>query len=201
MGSIYADTEKFEVKFSGCVDGDTFKVLIDEKEYSVRLLAIDTPETIKPGSEVESYGKEASDYTCDKVTNAKKIELEYDDGSDEKDKYDRLLAWVYVDGDLLQKELISLGYAEVAYIYGDYKYTDDLYTLENTAKSSRVGMWSDDEKISSTEEISNKSNASDEESLWNQIQDLINDYIEKWIKDLIKDLNSYISKAIKEVFD
>jgi len=200
-GSIYADTKKFEVKFSDCVDGDTFKVFIDEKEYSVRLLAVDTPETVKPGSEVESYGKEASDYTCDKVTNAKKIELEYDEGSDEKDKYDRLLAWVYVDGDLLQKELISLGYAEVAYIYGDYKYTDDLYTLENTAKSSRVGMWSDDEKISSTEEISNKSNASDEESLWNQIQDLINDYIEKWIKDLIKDLNSYISKAIKEVFD
>lgn len=200
-GSIYADTKKFEVKFSDCVDGDTFKVLIDEKEYSVRLLAIDTPETVKPGSEVENYGKEASDYTCDKVTSANKIELEYDDGSDEKDKYDRILAWVYVDGDLLQNELISVGYAEVAYIYGDYKYTNDLYALEDTAKINKTGMWSDNEKISSTEEISTTNSSLDEESLWNQIQDLINDYIEKWIKDLIKDLNSYIKKAIKEVFD
>ncbi len=195
IGSIQANTERFEVKFSSCVDGDTFRVLIDEKEYSVRLLAIDTPETVKPGSEVESYGKEASDYTCDKITNAKKIELEYDEGSDKKDKYDRILAWVYIDDLLLQNDLISLGYAKVAYIYGEYMYTDDLYTLEDTAKSNKIGIWSN------IEEISNINNNSEEETLLNQIQDLINDYMKKWIKSLINDINDYISKLIKEVFD
>ena len=79
INSIYA---KETVKLSACVDGDTIKVLLDNKEYTVRMLAIDTPESVHPTKEVEYYGKEASEYTCDKVTNAKKIQIEYDDESD-----------------------------------------------------------------------------------------------------------------------
>lgn len=195
MCSVSADTEKINVKFSGCVDGDTFKVLIDGEEYSIRMLAIDTPETVKTGDDIEDYGKEASDYTCDKLTNAKKIELEYDDNSDMKDKYDRILAWVYVDDNLLQEDLISLGYAKVAYIYGEYKYTENLYTLEDDAKSNKVGLWSN------IEEISSETNDSNDDTFWKEIQDLVNKYIEKWIKGLINDLGNYINKLIKEGFN
>lgn len=192
ISDVYADTGRFEVKFSDCVDGDTFKVIIDDEKYSVRMLAIDTPEISK--SDTESYGKEASDYTCDKVSNAKKLELEYDPGSDKTDIYDRLLAWVYVDDSLIQSELISLGYAKVAYIYDEYKYTEDLYQLEDTASSNKIGLWSE-------EQLSSTTNETEETTFMNDLQNLIEEYIKSWIKELINDLINYINKVIKSVFN
>ncbi len=136
------------VSFSKCVDGDTIKIKKEGKEYTVRFLAVDTPETVKRNNPVEPFGKEASNYTCKMVSNAKKLTLEYDKGSSETDKYGRLLAWVYTDGVMLQEELIKNGYAEVAYLYGKYAYTEYLQDLEQQAKEKKVGIWSltDDEK-------------------------------------------------------
>lgn len=139
--------ETVEVKFSKCVDGDTAKFILNKKEITARFLAVDTPETKHPTKGVEPFGKEASNYTCDKLTNAKKIVLEYDDGSDKKDKYDRHLVWVYYDDNFLQEELISNGLAKVAYLYGDYKYTKDLQDAEVVAKSDKKGIWSDYEFV------------------------------------------------------
>ena len=130
-----------EVTFSKCVDGDTFKVILNEEEYTVRMLAVDTPETVHPTKGVEYYGKEASNYTCDKLTNAKRIELEYDENSDKKDKYDRLLAWVFVDDELLQELLVENGYAKVAYLYDDYKYTNLLEEKQELASAKNIGIW------------------------------------------------------------
>ena len=125
------------------MDGDTAKFILDKREITARFLAIDTPETKHPTKGVEPFGKDASNYTCDKLTNAKKIVLEYDDGSDKTDKYERHLVWVYYDDNFLQEELINLGYAKVAYLYGDYKYTTDLQNAEVVAKSDKKGIWSD----------------------------------------------------------
>ena len=58
-------------------------------------------------------------------------------------KYDRVLAWVYVDGDLLQKELVSKGYAQVKYVYDEYLFSEELKELEVEAKEKKLGMWSD----------------------------------------------------------
>lgn len=140
---VYA---KEEVKFSKCVDGDTLKVIIEDKEYTVRMLSIDTPESVKANTEVEYYGKESSEYTCKKLTNAKKIELEYDEKSDKFDKYDRLLAWVFVDNKLLQTELVELGYAKVAYLYDDYKYNDILKAKQELASTKNLGIWNKEAK-------------------------------------------------------
>lgn len=137
---------KETVKFSDCVDGDTIKVLVDKKEYTIRMLAIDTPESVHPTKGVEYYGKEASNYTCNLVKNAKKLEIEYDDDSDKIDKYDRLLVWVFVDGKLLQKELVSNGYAKVAYLYGDYKYTSELEDAQELASAKNIGIWNEEAK-------------------------------------------------------
>lgn len=135
-----------EVVFSSCVDGDTFKIKMSDTIYTVRMLAVDTPESVHPTKKIEFYGKEASDFTCDKLKNAKKIELEYDLNSDEKDKYDRLLAWVFVDDYLLQEMLVSNGYAEVAYLYDDYKYTPLLEDKQEVAKVYKLGIWNEEEK-------------------------------------------------------
>ena len=138
---VYA---KEVVKLSKCVDGDTIKVIIDNKEYTVRMLAIDTPESVQPSKPIEYYGKEASEYTCNKVSNAKKIELEYDPNSDKLDKYNRLLAWVFVDNKLLQEELVSNGYAKVAYLYNDYKYTSVLEEGQELASAKNIGIWNEE---------------------------------------------------------
>lgn len=135
------------VKFSDCVDGDTIKVLLDGKEYTARLLAIDTPESVHPTKEVEYYGKESSEYTCNKIKTAKKIEIEYDDNSDKMDKYDRLLVWVFTDGKLLQKELIENGYAKLAYLYDDYKYTSELETIQEKTSTKNIGIWDETAKL------------------------------------------------------
>ena len=134
------------VEFSDCVDGDTIKVVLDNKKYTVRMLAVDTPESVHPTKGVEYYGKEASEYTCNKVKNAKKLEVEYDPDSDKTDKYDRLLVWVFTDGELLQKDLVANGYAKVAYLYGDYKYTSELESVQEKASAKSLGIWNEEAK-------------------------------------------------------
>lgn len=114
--------------------------MIHGEDRTVRFLAVDTPEYTK---EKEPYGKEASEFTCQMLKEADTIELEYDSGSDAQDKYGRELAWVYVDGQLLQRLLVEQGLAEVAYIYGDYAYSDELYAAQEKAKAQGIGMWSD----------------------------------------------------------
>lgn len=135
--------EQVEVEFSKCVDGDTAKFVLNNKEITARFLAIDTPETVHPTKGEEPFGKEASNYTCNKLKEANKIKLEYDDGSEKTDKYDRHLVWVYYDDNFLQEELLNLGYAKIAYLYGNYKYTDDLKNIELVAKSNKNGIWGD----------------------------------------------------------
>ena len=141
-GVTYAN-EKKEVEFKSCIDGDTARFIMDKEEIKVRFLAIDTPETNHPKKGEEPYGKEAKEFTCNRITNASKIELEFDDNSDKKDKYNRYLAWVYVDDSLLEEELVQNGLAKVAYLYGDYSYTDELKKVEEEAKENKVGMYSD----------------------------------------------------------
>ncbi len=139
--------DKEEVTLSKCVDGDTAWFILDGDKIKARFLAIDTPEST---TKVEEYGKEASEYTCNLLTNAGTIEIEYDPDSDKLDKYNRHLVWVFVDGELLQETVIENGLAEVAYLYGDYKYTSRLESAEEIARENKVGMWSD---LSTDEDI------------------------------------------------
>lgn len=137
------EAKTISVKFKKCVDGDTATFTYNGEDLKARFLAIDTPETKHPTKGEEPFGKEASNYTCERLKSATKIKLEYDSGSDEKDKYDRHLVWVFVDDSLLQEELISKGLAKVAYLYGDYKYTNKLKESEKIANDKKLGIWSD----------------------------------------------------------
>lgn len=145
IGIIEINAKSISVEFSDCVDGDTAKFIYKKEEITARFLAIDTPETSHPTKGVQLYGKEASEYTCNKLKEANKITLEFDEESDEKDKYDRYLVWVFIDGKLLQKELISNGLASVAYLYGDYKYTSVLEVAQQSAEDNKIGIWSTQE--------------------------------------------------------
>ena len=135
--NVYAKKE--EVKFSKCIDGDTITVIINKEERKVRFLAVDAPEI----DTNEAYSNEAKEFTCNILTNAKKIYLEYDKNSDKEDKYERILAWVWADDILVQKELIKDGYAKIAYLYADYKYTSELSKFESIAKENKTNIWGD----------------------------------------------------------
>ena len=147
--------EKIEVTLSKCVDGDTAYFILNKKEIKTGFLAIDTPEST---TQIEKYGKEASNFTCEMLEDAKKIEIEYDSNSDKKDKYDRYLVWFFVDGKLLQNEIIKEGLAEVAYLYDDYKYTSILEQSEKIAKTKQLNIWSTSSQISTIKETSNEEN-------------------------------------------
>lgn len=139
--------EKIVVTLNKCIDGDTAKFNLNDDEIKVRFLAIDTPETVHPYKDKQEYGKDASEYTCSKLESAKKIELQYEETYYNKDKYNRYLAWIFVDDNLLQKELINNGYAKVKYVYAKYKYTEELKSEEEVAKENKVGVWSNVEEI------------------------------------------------------
>ena len=124
---------KFPVKLMSCVDGDTAYFT---KVGITRFLYIDTPEST---NEIEPFGVEAAEYTCNLLSNAKRIELQFDGPL--KDKYDRTLAWVWVNGELLQKNLINMGYVEKFYDFGDYSYEKELMKLQRQAQQKKVGIW------------------------------------------------------------
>lgn len=146
------EAEKIEVQLDSCVDGDTVSLILKKEKTKFRFLAVDTPESVHPKKKAEPFGKEASEYTCNMLTNAEKIEIEYDAGSDKTDKYSRHLAWIWVDNVLLQQLLVKNGLAEVAYIYGDYKYTMDLCKEQSGAVEAKLGIWESnrEEKYCST---------------------------------------------------
>ena len=135
-------SNKFSVKLDKCIDGDTARFFINGESKTVRFLAINAPEIQHDDVLEEFYGKESSEYVCKVLNRSSKIKLQYDPKSEKVDKYDRVLAWVFVDDKLLQSELVSKGYAEVKYLYDDYLYSNDLKDLEIKAKEKKLGMWS-----------------------------------------------------------
>ncbi|OZM56286.1 nuclease [Lottiidibacillus patelloidae] len=123
------------------VDGDTIKVIINNKEETIRLLLIDTPETVHPSKPVQPFGPEASTFVKE-LLEGKKVRIEL--GISERDKYGRLLAYVYTEsGEMVNELLLAEGLARVAYIYEpNTKYVDQFYAIQNEARKQNVGIWS-----------------------------------------------------------
>ncbi|CAI6288289.1 endonuclease YokF [Bacillus subtilis] len=133
--------ELVDVTLDRAVDGDTIKVTYNGNVDTVRYLLVDTPETKKPNSCVQPYGEDASKRNKELV-NSGKLQLEFDKG-DRRDKYGRLLAYVYVDGKSVQETLLKEGLARVAYVYEpNTKYIDQFKKNEQEAKSEKLSIWS-----------------------------------------------------------
>lgn len=138
------DANKIKVELVEIVDGDTAKFKMDGEQIIVRFFGINTKETVDPEIGEEAWGKEASDFTNEKLKNATKIELEFDSSADEKDKYDRYLAWIWIDDVLLQNLLVENGLAETYMLQNNYKYAGMLQESEEIAKNNKLGIWSDE---------------------------------------------------------
>lgn len=136
---LNTNAKKIKVEFDKCIDGDTISIKNNEIYAKVRFLAIDAPEIDKQ----EPYSTEAKEYLCNLIKNGKNLYLEFDNKSDKVDKYDRTLAWVWIDDTLLQKEMVKNGFAKVAYLYDNYKYASELKKFEEYAKDNKLNIWSD----------------------------------------------------------
>ena len=124
------------------VDGDTIRVDRDGEEIVVRLIGINTPETVAPNRPVECFGPEASARTKELVE-GKRVWLEYDEVSGLTDKYDRTLAYVWVSPEvMLNEELVREGFAE-QYVYSEgARFEAEIGVAEREAQSVAAGLWS-----------------------------------------------------------
>lgn len=123
------------------IDGDTIEIELYGKQEKVRLIGVDTPETVDPRKAVQYYGKEASNYVRSQLE-GREVELEFD--FNPRDKYDRLLAYVWIDGRNFDSELIRLGYAR-AYLRFPFRYFKEFEKLGRESEKNKVGMWADAE--------------------------------------------------------
>ncbi|WP_442637843.1 thermonuclease family protein [Rossellomorea marisflavi] len=135
-------TELVPVEFIRIVDGDTIKVKYQGEEKSVRYLLIDTPETSHPRLGKQPYGEEAKAFNASLVENGQ-VSLEFDVGG-RMDRYGRLLAYIYVDGELVQEKLVREGLARVGYVYPpSTRHLDRLEKAQELAKKEKKNIWSD----------------------------------------------------------
>ncbi len=123
------------------VDGDTIRVKYEGEEKAVRYLLVDTPETVHPKKTTERFGPEASNFMKELMKDGK-VEIEFDVGEKE-DKYGRLLAYIYVDGESVQEMLLRKGLARVAFVYPpNDSYVTRFKEIEAEAKKNKCGIWS-----------------------------------------------------------
>lgn len=123
------------------IDGDTISVNINGTIETLRLIGINSPESVDPRKPVECFGIEASNKAKELLTN-KKVRLKNDLTQGEKDKYGRLLRYVWMeDGTFFNKKMISDGYA-FEYTYNTpYKYQSEFKQAELEAKTAKKGLW------------------------------------------------------------
>ncbi|NLY21082.1 MAG: nuclease [Tissierellia bacterium] len=142
-----------EAKVDRVVDGDTIHVEIADEIYKIRMILVDTPETVHPNKPVEWYGKEASDYTKSQLSDT--IVYLQKDVSD-TDRYGRLLRYVWLErpsSDEPTEEEISTmcfnslllenGYAQISTFPPDVKYQEFFQTREQIARENKSGLWGD----------------------------------------------------------
>lgn len=136
------------------VDGDTIEVTITGRtegagagradvgrSYDVRLLGIDTPESVKPDSPVECFGPEASDAATALLEGR---EVRMVDDVEEVDGYGRLLRYVYVEEELANARLVANGYAKALIYEPNVRHADLLLGLQRRARAAELGLWAPD---------------------------------------------------------
>ena len=132
------------------IDGDTISIIKDGKAVTLRLIGLDTPETVDPRKPVQCFGKAASDKAKELLA-GKTVRLEFDSSQGLLDKYGRTLAYVFlppqpnVPAEILFNEyMIAEGYAH-EYTYNlPYKYQKEFRAAEARAREEKKGLWADD---------------------------------------------------------
>lgn len=123
-------------------DGDTIDVDMNGKTETIRFIGVDTPETHDPRKVVQCFGQAASAYTKNLIGN-NPVRLEADPLSTNRDKYNRLLRYIYLpDGRLVQAEIIKNGYG-FAYTSFPFTKSEEFSNYQREAREQNKGLWHD----------------------------------------------------------
>lgn len=126
-------------------DGDTYVIKLDSsgQEITVRLIGVDTPESVAPDDYYKdntAEGKDVSAIVKSKLHEGDRLTIEYDVQTE--DKYGRTLAYVYTaDGKMIQDWLLENGYAQTMTIQPNSKYAEHFAEVQHTAAENKVGLW------------------------------------------------------------
>ncbi len=127
-------------KVTSFSDGDTISVDMNGVTEKVRLIGVDTPETHDPRKEVQCYGQAASAFTK-QLIGANRVRLQADPENTNRDRYKRLLRYVYLpNGQLVNAEIIKQGFG-FAYVYFPFSKLEEFKTYQKEAESKGLGLW------------------------------------------------------------
>jgi micrococcal nuclease len=121
------------------IDGDTIKVSPAVNGLNdVRLIGVDTPETVDPSEGIEPYGPQASEFTTRELS-SRRVRLEFDE--ERVDQYGRLLAYIHLGGSMFNEELVAKSYAQ-AYPYPpNTAYAAQFAAAQRRARAAGLGIW------------------------------------------------------------
>lgn len=126
------------------VDGDTVRVLVDGEPETVRLVGIDTPESVAPNRPVECFGPEASDRLGELLPAGEPVTIETDPTQDERDRFGRLIGYVYSEDEArsANEALVASGHARV-YVFGGVPFdqAEEFMQQEAEAREAGRGLW------------------------------------------------------------
>jgi micrococcal nuclease len=152
-GLVFAQADRQKALYVSTIDGDTIKVFFDSSTQTVRMLSIDTPESkanrkakrdAKAANvdvaDIVKEGKKSTEYTRKLLSENPNIELEFD--AEKRDRYSRLLAYVWLNKDTMLNELLLKGKYAVPMVYGTTtKYLDifgpPTYGVKSTKKQDK----------------------------------------------------------------
>lgn len=122
------------------VDGDTIVLRVQNQTEKVRLLGVDTPETVHPTKPIECFGPEASAFTKDTLKIGSTVKLVRD--VEPRDRFQRLLVYLYLtDGTLFNQLLIDRGFARTLSIEPNTAFASQFADHESSARDRRIGLW------------------------------------------------------------
>ena len=123
------------------VDGDTIHVRAGARDVTVRLIGINTPETVAPGRPVECFGPQAS-AEAHRLLDGRSVYLERDSSQDAVDRYGRTLAYVWISGtDLFNLDMVQGGFAKEYTYRTPYHHRDDFIAAQDAAVAEGAGLW------------------------------------------------------------
>ena len=131
--------QQVEASVTRVIDGDTAEMeLAGGGEEGVRFIGVDTPESVAPGQPVECFGKRASAFTKELIE-GERVVLRF--GAEERDRYGRLLAYIYLGERFVNAELVRLGYARTLEIAPNVDFADNFAMLQQSAANDGRGLW------------------------------------------------------------
>lgn len=141
--AIASESAKIGYQVVNVTDGDTFKVMVDGKTETVRMVGINSPETVDPRKSLECFGTEASNKLKSLLEN-QEVQLESDSTQSDRDKYNRLLRFVVVNNEDIGLKMIQEGYAyEALYSSTPHRLREAYVQAQKIAESEQKGLWAE----------------------------------------------------------